>query len=273
MRGRVRADAGDEIQRMQDGVREWVQQSARRNGGGLRAASPAILLSLLCASAFCPMLMLGGAAGAGLAVLSSVGGGVLTQAVTEALNKLRQHGQARSPSQDDVQEGIAQQIQRVLEAGDERADALRSEIASVLKEIDAGRTALRAALEVSSERVRSDVIAAIGVLGSDFSEMSFLIKDVVQAAAEIQKSLDVQGADVRTIIDQNDRQSTDIRLVREELTAIAGRTGAGGPASARAGDGAARWVRGCPYRGLLPFDETDEEVFYGRVSRHCCALA
>ncbi len=173
MRGRVRADAGDEIQRMQDGVREWVQQSARRNGGGLRAASPAILLSLLCASAFCPMLMLGGAAGAGLAVLSSVGGGVLTQAVTEALNKLRQHGQARSPSQDDVQEGIAQQIQRVLEAGDERADALRSEIASVLKEIDAGRTALRAALEVSSERVRSDVIAAIGVLGSDFSEMSF----------------------------------------------------------------------------------------------------
>ena len=30
------------------------------------------------------------------------------------------------------------------------------------------------------------------------------------------------------------------------------------------GHGAARWARGCPYRGLLPFDESDAEVFYGR---------
>jgi WD40 repeat protein len=264
MRGRARAGAGDDIQRMQDGVREWVQQSARRGGGGLRTASPAILLSLLCAGAFCPLLMVGGVAGAGLAVLSTVGGGVLTQAVTDALDKLRQHGQTRTSSQDDMQNGIAEQIQRVLEAGDERADALRTEIASVLKEIDAGGTALRAALDVTSERVRSDVIAAIGVLGSDFSEMGFLIKDVVQAAAEIQKSLDVQGANVRAIIDQNDRQSTDIRLVREELAAIAERAGAHTPVGVGTGDRAARWVGRCPYRGLLPFGESDEEVFYGR---------
>ena len=28
--------------------------------------------------------------------------------------------------------------------------------------------------------------------------------------------------------------------------------------------GVARWMRGCPYRGLLPFGETDAGVFYGR---------
>jgi WD40 repeat protein/transcriptional regulator with XRE-family HTH domain len=28
--------------------------------------------------------------------------------------------------------------------------------------------------------------------------------------------------------------------------------------------GAARWTRGCPYRGLLPFSESDTAVFYGR---------
>ena len=28
--------------------------------------------------------------------------------------------------------------------------------------------------------------------------------------------------------------------------------------------GVARWARGCPYRGLLPFGESDAEVFYGR---------
>jgi WD40 repeat protein/transcriptional regulator with XRE-family HTH domain len=30
------------------------------------------------------------------------------------------------------------------------------------------------------------------------------------------------------------------------------------------GRGAARWERDCPYRGLLPFSESDAEVFYGR---------
>ena len=255
---------GDEIQLMQDGVREWVEQTARRGTSGLRAASPTVLLSLLCASAFGPLFLVGGVAGAGIAVLSSVGGGVLTGVVSDALNRLRQHGQAQTPSRDDLEKGIAQQIQQILANGDRYADALRSEIAAVLKEIDAGGTALRAAMEQANERVRRDVIAAIGVLGSDFSEMGFLLKDVAQAAAEIQKSLDVQGADVRAIIEQNERQSADIRLVREDLAVIAGRAAVGAPAGARRDDGGARWVRGCPYRGLLPFDESDADVFYGR---------
>ena len=31
-----------------------------------------------------------------------------------------------------------------------------------------------------------------------------------------------------------------------------------------AGQRTAQWMRGCPYRGLLPFSESDAEVFYGR---------
>ena len=100
---------------------------------------------------------------------------------------MRQHGDGQPPSRQDLEKGVAWQIQQALAAGDERADALRGEIASVLKEIDAGGTALRAAMEQGNERVRSDVIAAIGVLGSDFSEMGFLLQDVAQAAAEIQE--------------------------------------------------------------------------------------
>ena len=264
MSGHVPAEVGDGILQMQDGVREWVQRTAVRSKREVRSASPAILLSLLCASAFAPLLMATGVAAAGVGVLSSVGGGFLTQVVSDALDRLRQRGQARTLSRDDLEKGIAQQIQEVLAAGDERANDLRSEIASVLKEIDAGGTALRAAMEQGNEKVRSDVIAAIGVLGSDFSELGFLLKDIAQAAEEIQKSLDVQGADVRVIIEQNVRQSTDIRLVREDLALIASRARSGEPVGAGRDDGAARWVRGCPYRGLLPFDESDEEVFYGR---------
>jgi len=255
---------GDEIPLMQEGVREWVQQTARRGKSGLRTASPTVLLSLLCASAFGPLLMVGGVVGAGVGVLSSVGGGVLTQVVSDALSRLRQHGQPQTPSRDDLEKAIAEQIRQILGGADQYADALRTEIASVLKEIDAGGTALRAAMEETNDRVRGDVIAAIGMLGSDFIEMGFLLKDVAQAAAEIQQSLDVQGADVRAIIEQNERQSADIRLVREDLAVIAGRAVAGASAGAGRGDGGARWVRGCPYRGLRPFDESDADVFYGR---------
>jgi hypothetical protein len=255
---------GDEFQLMQAGVQEWVRQAARGGKSGLRAASPSVLLSLLCASAFGPLFMVGGVAGAGIAVLSSVGGGVLTGVVSDALDRLRKHGQAQTPSRDDLEKAIAQQIQQILTNEDRYADALRSEIASVLKEIDAGGTALRAAMEETSDRARNDVIAAIGVLGSDFSEMGFLLQDVAQAAAEIQKSLDAQGADVRAIIEQNERQGTDIRLVREDLAVIAARAAAGAPADAGRGERSARWVRGCPYRGLLPFGESDAQVFYGR---------
>ena len=264
MSGHVPAGVGDGIQQMQDGVRDWVQRAAGRGKRGLRSAPPAVILSLLCASAFCPLLMATGLAGAGITVLSSVGGGFLTQVISDALDRLRQHGGGHAPSREDLEAGIAQQIQRVLAAGDERANALRGEIASVLREIDVGGTALRAAMGQSNERVRNEVIAAIGVLGSDFSELGFLIKDVAQAAEEIQKSLDVQGADVRVIIEQNARQSTDIRLVREDLAVIARRARSGEPVGAGRDDGTARWVRGCPYRGLLPFDESDAEVFYGR---------
>src|SRR5690348_4795933 len=113
MRGRVPPGTGNEIQLMQDGVRDWVQQTAQRGKDGLRTASPAVLLSALCASAFCPLLMVGGVAGAGLAVLSSVGGGVLTQVVSDAIDRLRRHGQERKPSRDDLEKGIAQQIQQI----------------------------------------------------------------------------------------------------------------------------------------------------------------
>jgi hypothetical protein len=252
MTGRSPAGAGIEIQRMQDGVRDWVEQAARRGKSGLRSASPVVLLSLLCASAFCPLLMATGVAGAGLSVLSGIGGGFLTQVISDALDRLHEHGAGHAPSREDLERGLARQIQQVLGAGDERADALRGEIASVLQAIDAGGTALRAAMEGAGERVRREVIAAIGVLGSDFSEMGFLLEDVARAAAEIQKSLDEQGADIRAIIEQNARQSTDIRLVREDLAVIAERVG-GGSTSAQHGDVGARWVRGCPYRGLLPY--------------------
>ena len=43
----------------------------------------------------------------------------------------------------------------------------------------------------------------------------------------------------------------DVLAARESSTPGAGRR-------------VARWARGCPYRGLLPFDESNADIFYGR---------
>ena len=208
--------------------------------------------------------MADGVDGAQVAVLSSVGGRVLTQAVTDAAALPSQDGQAHAPSRDDLEEGIARQIQQALAAGGQRASALRNEIASVLKKIDAGGTALRAAVEETDERARTDVIAAISLLSSDFSEMAFLVKDAAKAAEKIQKRLDAEGAKAQAIIERNERPSADVRLAREDLAVRGGQTGTDGPSAARQGDQVAPRVHGCPYRGLLPFGEADAGVFYGR---------
>jgi len=163
------------------------------------------------------------------------------------------------PAGEQAEAEIAREIGRVLAAGDATAQALAAEIAGVLAEIDAGRTMLRAAIETGSERVRAEVIAAVGVLGAGFAELGFLVTDVARAAAQIQASLDEQGANVRVIIEQNLRQSAEIRLARQDLAVIERRT--------RGGAGASRgeqWAGRCPYRGLLSFGEADAEVFYGR---------
>jgi len=242
----------DEIRSMQTGVRAWILRVGRGGGRGLRQISSPMLLSLLCAAAFGPVLQVaagitGAAAVAGIGVLSSVGGGVLGE-----------------PSREELEEAVAGQLERALAMGDEHAGILRAQIAMVLEKIDAGGTALQAAVETGSERLRSDVVTAIGELGTGFAELRFLLIGVERAAADILENLDGQDAKLRTIIDQNSRQSTEARLTREAVAAIelrirAGAVGEGGePGSGR------RWAHGSPYRGLLPFDEAHAEVFYGR---------
>jgi WD40 repeat protein len=262
MRGPAQAGTTDEIQRMQEGVRHWVRQATRHARDGLHGTSPAAVLALLCASAFSPLLIADDVAGRDIAVPSSVGGEVLAQAIADALARLRQPGQAHKPSREDLEQELARQIEQVLAAGDQRADALRGELAWVLKEIDAGGTALRAAMEEANGRVRRDVIAAISMLSSDFSEMGFLANDATKAAEEIQKRLDMESANIRGIIEQNERRSTDVRMAREDLAVRA--NGVGAPSATGQDDQVARRERGCPYRGLLPYRETDAEVFYGR---------
>jgi hypothetical protein len=252
------------ILRMQEGVRDWVRRTARKGQEGSRRAAPLGLLSLLCASAFGPLLAAGSgitdaAVGAGIGVLSSVGSGALGSVIVEALDRARGRGEGAA-ARADLEKEVARQIQTVLEADDASAQALRAEIAIVLKQIDAAGTALQEAFETGNEQVRHDVVAAIGEIGAGFAELRFLLGDISATATAIQENQDVHGAQLRVIAERAGWAATEARLTREEVAAW--RHSRSEPTS---GDGTGepgpRWVRGSPYRGLLPFEETDAEVF------------
>ena len=226
-------------------------------------------LSLLCAAAFGPVMAVaagitGGVAVAGIGVLSSVGGGVLGDLVAGTINRLRPRGSGE-PSQAEMESELSREIQQLLDAGDASTQSLRADIAAVLQKIDAGGTALRAAVEAGNEQVRGDVVTVMGELGTGFGELRFLVGGVERAAAEIQESLDSQDAKLRVLIDQNGRQLTEARLTREAVHMIELRARESAGREGMTGEG---WrphsFEGCPYRGLLPFDEAHAEVFYGR---------
>lgn len=265
MVGRGAAAETAEAARMQAGIRAWLLRTTRDGGRSLRELSPPALLALVCAGALAPLLAVGaGVTGtvavAGVGVLSSVGSGVLGEVIIGAIDRLRPRRGQDPLSQADLEGEIARQLEQGLIRQDAAARGLRAEIATLLAGIDAGGLVLRTAIESGNERIRTDVIAALGTLSAGFTELHFLLTDVRQSAADIQQRLDEQAAEVRVVIQQNAQQSTDIRLARAELAAL--RTSR--PATATPGSLPAQPGDGCPYRGLLPFGEDDADVFYGR---------
>ena len=134
----------------------------------------------------------------------------------------------------------------------------------VLREIDAGGTVFRAAIEAGNEEAERDVLAAIEAVSAEFGDMAFLLADLVRAADEVQDSLVGQGAELRAAREQVGRQSADVRMIREELAVIERRTRQWPPVPGGQDDPGPGWAGGCPYPGLRPYDQAHEAVFFGR---------
>ena len=259
----------EEVLRLQAGIREWLLRAARHGRRELRGLPAPAVLPLLCAAALGPALadaagLDGATAVARIGVLSSVGASALADAVAAAVDRVRSAHPSASPSRSDLQREISRSLREILSAGDGYAGEVRSDIAMVLREIDAGGTAFRAAIEAGDEELEHEVLTAAETVSAEFGEMEFLLADLARAAGEIQDSLGGQGAELRAAIEQVARQSADVRVIREELAAMEQRgrqwtPGAGGP-----GNDGPRWTSGCPYRGLLPYGRAHEAVFFGR---------
>ena len=134
----------------------------------------------------------------------------------------------------------------------------------VMREIDAGGTVFRAAIEAGDEELEHEVLAAFEVLGAEFGDMAFMLADLARAAGEIQDSLGGQDVELQAARMRTGRQSADVRMIREELAVINQRAGQWLPEQPEPSAPGPRWDGGCPYRGLLPYDQAHTAVFCGR---------
>ena len=257
----------EEVERLQAGIRTWLLRTARSGRHELRGISAPAVLPLLCAAAFGPALADADGPAPGLArmgVLVSVGADVLARLLEGASSRARSAPADAPDLTRSLEAEISRSVREVLDAGGSPAGELRSDIAMVMREIDAGGTACRAAIEAGDEALEREVLAALESLGAEFGDMAFMLSDLARAAGEIQDSLSGQDAELRAARERAVRQAADVRMIREELAVIEQRAGQWQPEPAEPSAPVPRWDDGCPYRGLLPYDQAHAAVFCGR---------
>jgi WD40 repeat protein len=257
----------EEVERLQAGIRDWLLRTTRSGRHELRDVPAQAVLPLLCAAAFGPALgdasdLTSAGAVARIGVLSSVGAHVLAGVLGGAAERAREDPQRETGQS--LQREISRSIDEILAAADERADGLRSDIAMVMRDIDAGGTVFRAAIETGNEQVQREVLVAVEAVSIEFGEMAFMLADLAQAAGDVQDSLGGQGIELRAASEQVGRQSADVRMIREKLAAIERRSGQWVPASGGEENPNPDWAGACPYRGLRPYDQAHAAVFFGR---------
>jgi WD40 repeat protein len=221
------------------------------------------LVGALCASALAPVLAVAAGAGAvviaGVGVLGSVGANVLTDVVTKAIEGLRVGG--RRTTHSEVEAAVAAAIERALVAGP-LARSLRRDVAAVLRETGTVAAALEAAVEVGDPATKDELTAALTAVSAEFEEFGFVLAEIQEAAGAILEMLRRQDAERRADRGRAYEIAVQLWLLREELAVVERRTRL--HAMLAAGGGQAVAWAGCPYRGLLPFEQDHTAVFFGR---------
>jgi WD40 repeat protein len=250
--GEVSPENG-ETERAREGVRAWVGRLSE----GARWTTPRGLLAVLCASTLMPIVGAASvpAAGiAGLTLLGSVGGNVLAELVMRFTDRMRSGDE---PSFDD----LVRLIERELAPDGARAGPLLTEISRVLAEVDAVGTALSAAMDFENAEVQALLTTGFAMLGAEFTEFRFLLVEVRENTERLQTAVRDQASGQEADRERTRRHGAQLGLILDQLSVIEQRTRRTGDAGP---DPRPRWPDGCPYQGLLPFQEDHAEVFYGR---------
>ena len=223
---------------------------ALQDGGRARRVTGTALLAGVAAAALAPVVDAGITSGpvvlATVGVAGGVGGNILTDFIKSALERLRGREDEAS-----VEAEFAARLEEVLSTPAERSPGLRKVVAAILR----SSIVVDAAAEAAARDVQLRSLLAEGFegLSGQFSEFGDALGDLGEAVQRVEVTLQADKERER-------QQALDLGKIRE----VVERLQPSGTAGALASDEADRLWRGCPWLGLVPFEERDARVFYGR---------
>lgn len=269
----------------QELVRSSVASADLRGREGRRWVAPlaaaAVVAAAACVPVVWPLLPLAAATGGGAAVLGAaftqvggVGGGLLSEAVIRAWDRMRSRGHS-DQGQNGLRDVLAEELEAGLTLGTPAAAALRAEVAAVLRGVDAVQVAMTATVEESAAGVRDVLVRGLRELGSEFSEFSWMLAAVNQQLTVIAEDVAHAAAASRETADSQQQLLVELALLRQEARAgfqrpspSASAVSAGPSADeerAAALDASDVPVSSdCPYPGLAAFQPKDAGRFFGR---------
>jgi hypothetical protein len=186
-----------------------------------------------------------------------VGANILTELVTKVVNDVRARDE--TPSPDAIESALTTHIEAALRGHGGRVEALRAEIASLFREIDAVGVASATAIDSGDQELQEAIATTFVALSAQFDEFAFVVGDVRQAVWAVEESLRRQEAEDRASRERAREYGVTMRLILNKVETIEARTGSRG-GTIEATDS---WD-GCPYLGLSSFEERHAGVFFGR---------
>jgi hypothetical protein len=262
-----------------------VASSAGLHGRGDRRwvvplAATAVVAAAACAPVVWPLLLAAGAGsaaavvGPALAQIGGVGGGLLSEAVIRAWDRVRSRGQSDT-GQADLRDALAAELEAGLTLDTPAAAALRSEVAGVLRAVDAVQVALTATVTESAAGVREVLVRGLGQLGNEFAEFGWVLDEVSEKLTGIYEDVAQMKVTGLEATDMYQQILVEVSVLRDEVRRgfrrpePPGLAVSVGPSAdeerAAALDAAGVPVSDkCPYLGLAAFQPKDAERFFGR---------
>ena len=248
-------------------------------------AATAVVAAAACAPVVWPLLVVAGASasvtavGAALSQVGGVGGGLLSEAVIRAWDRLRSRGQSQAP-QTELRDELAADLEQSLTRDTCAAARLRDEVAGVLRGVDA----VQVVVKESADDVRDVLVRGLRELGGQFAEFGWILGVISQQLGAFSGDLNETVANTRTLLELQQQTQVGVQiLLQEKRSAVAYQVITPDAAasfcpsvSVHEEKAAALNTAGvsisakCPYLGLAAFQPTDHDWFFGR--EHLTAL-
>jgi len=235
-------------------------------------AAVAAVAAAACAPVAWPLLAGGAVAGsaaltAAFGQVGGLGGGLLSEAVIRAWDRLRKDPGA---GENKFQEALAAELTEALTSSSQSAAELRAEVAGVLHSVDAVKVALTETVTESSDQLRAVLIRGLCDLSAQFTEFGWLlweVNDQVAALAETQAEL---TASSRAILTTQQQTLMHLIMLRQQTRPAGGVPAPAAGVSPDEERSAALNAADmpvaleCPYPGLSAFGPQDVDRFFGR---------